>query len=241
MVWVRKNTLPDTSAPAGKAAAVFSGISLAVLAWCWLAPVTGINGLALTTLAFVLFLTGAGCWRLGGALMRALAFPFALLLFMVPFPLSVRDGIETFLQHGSAVVADGMFRLAGTPLFRDGMLFHLPGMDIKVAPECSGIHSTLVLLITSLVAGQLLLQRPWKRWLLCLVVLPLALLRNGFRVFVIGELCVHVGPRMIDSPIHHKGGPIFFVLSLVPFFLLLYLLREKHRAVQTGQPAKSKN
>jgi hypothetical protein len=31
---------------------------------------------------------------------------------------------------------------------------------------------------------------------------------------------------MINSPIHRKGGPIFFVLSLIPFFALLLLLRK---------------
>jgi exosortase/archaeosortase family protein len=56
------------------------------------------------------------------------------------------------------------------------------------------------------------------------VVIPLGLLRNGFRVWVIGELCVRIGPQMIDSPIHHRGGPVFFVLSLVPLFLLLLYL-----------------
>jgi len=34
---------------------------------------------------------------------------------------------------------------------------------------------------------------------------------------------------MIDSPIHHSGGPLFFVLSLVPFFLLLIWLRRSER------------
>jgi len=60
-------------------------------------------------------------------------------------------------------------------------------------------------------------------------VIPLALLRNGFRVFVLGQLCIHISPRMIDSPIHHRGGPIFFVLSLVPFFLLLWLLKRSEK------------
>jgi hypothetical protein len=34
---------------------------------------------------------------------------------------------------------------------------------------------------------------------------------------------------MINSYIHHHGGPIFFTLSLVPFFLLLYLLSRGDR------------
>jgi exosortase/archaeosortase family protein len=84
----------------------------------------------------------------------------------------------------------------------------------------------LVLFITSLLAGKMFLRSPWNRAWLCLAVVPLALVRNGFRVFVLGELCIHVGPEMLDSPVHHHGGPLFFVLSLVPFFLLLYFLRK---------------
>jgi exosortase/archaeosortase family protein len=128
-----------------------------------------------------------------------------------------------------------LFFLSGTPVLRDDLLFRLPGISLKVAAECSGIHSTLILFITSLLAGQVVLRQPWRRAALCLAVLPLALLRNGFRVFVLGQLCIHVSPRMIDSPIHHHGGPLFFVLSLVPFFLLLYYLRKTERTDPAGR------
>ena len=63
-------------------------------------------------------------------------------------------------------------------------------------------------------------------------VIPLGILRNGFRILVIGLLCVHVGPHMIDSPIHHRGGPIFFALSLVPLFLLVWWLRRQEQAAE---------
>ena len=63
-------------------------------------------------------------------------------------------------------------------------------------------------------------------------VIPLGILRNGFRVFVIGQLCVHIGPYMINSRIHHQGGPLFFALSLVPLFLLLLWLRRRERRLK---------
>jgi exosortase C (VPDSG-CTERM-specific) len=231
LAWTLKSELPAQSSPARLAALLFfvGGVAAAARylfnghAGGSAAPE---NVLAWSTLGWLLCLTGAGCWFLGGATMRALAFPFALLLFMIPLPSLARQTIESGLQHGSAAVADWMFTLAGTPLERNGTVFHLPGFSLQVAPECSGIHSTWVLLITSLVAARLLLQSPWRRTALCLAVIPLALLRNGFRVLVIGQLCVHVGPQMIDSPIHHHGGPLFFVLSLIPLFLLLYYLRK---------------
>ena len=118
-----------------------------------------------------------------------------------------------------------IFNAIGTPLVRHGRVFELPGIVLQVAQECSGIHSSLVLLITSLIGAQLFLRTWWGRIALVAFVIPLAILRNGFRILVIGLLCVHVGPQMINGPIHRHGGPIFFALSVVPLFLLLLWLR----------------
>lgn len=231
LAWTLKSKLPVNSPPSPRLAALFFAAAIvAIIAYFALArsvtPDTIANSFALSTLAWLLCVTGAACWFLGGATMRALVFPFALLVFMIPFPVPVRDALESALQHRSADVANWMFVLSGTPVWRNDTIFRLPDITLQVAPECSGIHSTWILFITSLIAGWMLLRRPWKRAVLCLAVIPLALLRNGFRVFVIGELCIHISPRMIDSPIHHHGGPLFFVLSLIPFFLLLWYLRK---------------
>jgi exosortase C (VPDSG-CTERM-specific) len=161
----------------------------------------------------------------GGETFRAMRFPLCFLVFVVPFPTLVQNGLESFLQRGSALAAYGMYQLSGTPVFYHDLNFQLPGFALQVAPECSGIHSSLVLFLTSLVAGHLFLRSPWKRGILALAVLPLGLVRNGFRIFAIGQLCIHIGPQMIHSVFHRDGGPIFFALSLVPFFLLLILLR----------------
>jgi exosortase C (VPDSG-CTERM-specific) len=184
------------------------------------------DSLAWTTLSFVFLFVGACFLSLGQQTLRALAFPLAFLIFLIPFPLLVRDAIESFLQHRSADAAELLFGLAGTPLLRHGVEFQLPGFSLQVAPECSGIRSTLVLFITSLVAGQLFLRSPWKRALFALAVIPLGILRNAFRIVTIGELCIHVDPSFIDSPIHHRGGPVFFAISMIPFLLLLYYLRK---------------
>jgi exosortase C (VPDSG-CTERM-specific) len=243
LTWTEKAGLPRQSSPAPILSFLFFLTGAAAAAGYWMLTRSGTtvspeDSLALSTLGWLLCLIGVGFWFLGGATMRFLAFPFFLLIFMIPLPVFMRNGLETALQHGSAVVADCMFTLSGMPFLRDGMRFDLPTISLEVAPECSGIHSTWILFITSLVAGHMILHRPWKRAVLCLVVIPLALLRNGFRVFVIGELCVHVGPRMIDSPIHHHGGPLFFVLSLVPLFLLLYFLKKSELTNAPGQVSK---
>jgi exosortase/archaeosortase family protein len=101
----------------------------------------------------------------------------------------------------------------------------LPNIVIEVAQECSGIRSSWVLLITSLLAADLFLKSTWRRALLVCFVIPLAIVRNGFRIAVIGLLCFHFGPQMIHSIIHRRGGPLFFALSLIPLFILLWWLR----------------
>ncbi len=179
--------------------------------------------------AFVLFVIGLGFALLGRNSLRAAAFPLGFLVFLVPFPIPVLDAIETFLQHGSADVAQAIFTLAGTPFLRDDLVFRLPGISIEVAPQCSGIHSTLVLVITSVLAAHLFLRSNTKRTILAVAVVPLALLRNGVRVFTIGQLCVSIGPEMINSAIHRRGGPVFFAASLIPLFLLLWVFARSER------------
>jgi exosortase C (VPDSG-CTERM-specific) len=185
--------------------------------------------LAFEAFAFLCFLIAGELLFLRTETLRRTIFATSFSFFIVPFPEALRQSIEWFLQHRSADAAQLLYGLAGMPVLRHETVFQLPGFTLEVAPECSGIHSTVVLFITSVVAGYLLLQGPWRRLILSVAVIPLALLRNGFRIFTIGELCVNVSPEMINSYIHRKGGPIFFVLSLIPFFLLLVYLRRGER------------
>jgi exosortase/archaeosortase family protein len=71
------------------------------------------------------------------------------------------------------------------------------------------------------------LRTTWRRVLLVLAVIPLGLLRNAVRILVISLLCVHIGPHMINSVIHRRGGPFFFAVSLVPLFAMLWLFRRQ--------------
>jgi exosortase C (VPDSG-CTERM-specific) len=189
-------------------------------------------------LGFVCFVAAGGAFFFGGAGMRELAFPFGFLIFLVPLP----DGIVYWLEMGSMLASADtaflLFNLTGTPILRDGTVFQLPGIVIAVAPECSGIRSSLVLFITSLLVAHLFLKSSWRRIVLVALVIPLGIVRNGFRVLVIGLLCVHYGPNMIDSVIHRRGGPFFFALSLIPLFLLLWWLRKGERS--STSPARSK-
>lgn len=197
--------------------------------------------LALIILAFVCFVSTGGFLILGAKWMRALIFPFAFLIFTVPLPDEIVSRLEIASQLASADAAQALFAVSGTPILRDGMVFQLPGMFIRVAQECSGIRSSLVLFITSLVAAHLFLESPWRRFLLVAFVIPLGILRNGLRIFTIGWLCINYGPQMIESAIHRQGGPFFFSLSLVPLFILLWWLRRQEGRLTPAFRGRSAN
>jgi exosortase C (VPDSG-CTERM-specific) len=180
--------------------------------------------LALMALSFVGFLAAGGFFFLGRKWMTAAAFPFAFLIFIVPMPDAMADTLERASALASAEAASLFFNLTGTPTLREGPVFQLPNIVIQVAQECSGIRSSWVLFITSLLAANLFLKSGWRRAVLVCFVIPLGIARNGLRVAVIGNLCVQFGPQMIHSIIHRRGGPLFFTLSLIPLFLLLWWL-----------------
>lgn len=182
--------------------------------------------LVLLTISFLCCLAAGGFFFLGRDWMRTAAFPLAYLIFMVPMPDAMADALETASKYASAEVANVFFHLSGTPFLRAGLVFQLSNITIEVAQECSGIRSSWVLLMTSILAANLFLKTPWRRLALVALVIPLALLRNGFRILVIGLLCVNAGPQMINSIIHRRGGPLFFGLSLIPLLVLLWWLRK---------------
>ena len=190
--------------------------------------------LVLLTLSFLCCLAAGGFFFFGRGWMRAAAFPLAYLIFMVPMPDAMADALETASKSASAEVANLLFHLSGTPFLRAGAIFQLPNITIEVAQECSGIRSSWVLFMTSILAANLFLKTRWRRFAFVAFVIPLGILRNGFRILVIGLLCVNVGPQMIHSIIHRRGGPVFFMLSLVPFLLVLWWLRKGE--VRTRQP-----
>jgi len=195
--------------------------------------------LAIRILAFWMFLAIITFTTLGGPFFRIVAFPLCFLLFAVPLPPLFVDRMETISKIASTEMYAWMMDLSQSTYFREGFVFALPGLKIEVAQECSGIRSSLVLFIVSVLAGNLFLTTTWRRVVFCLFVIPLGFIRNGFRIFTLSFLAVHWDRAVLDSPLHHRGGPIFFALSLIPFCLVLAWLRKSEYEKTVSPPASN--
>lgn len=188
-----------------------------------------VSALSLSIIGFVFACAGAFFFSYGWSAVRASLFPLGFLLFAVPLPQIVLAKVIYELQQGSSDVAALLLRTAGVPFFRDGMIFQLPGVTIEVAPECSGIRSSTALLITTLLVAQLLLRSNWRKLGLCMLVLPLAIFKNGLRIATLSILSVYVSRDFLYGWLHHSGGVVFFLIGLTFICLALRALQFSER------------
>ena len=181
--------------------------------------------LALVVMCWGIFVSGFGI-----TLCRKVSFGLLVLIFMVPLPSFLLDAVIGFLQRSSAEATAVLFSVLGVPVFRQGFVFSLSNFTIHVAEECSGIRSFLSLFITSLVAGHFFLRSAWGKMGLVAVVVPLAIVKNAFRIVGLTLLANYVDPTFITNSVwHRRGGIPLFLLSLVVLFSLVWLLRRSER------------
>jgi exosortase len=194
--------------------------------------------LTISMLSAVLMAWSAFLLCFGARAFRTALFPMLFLLLAVPLPAAWIDRLILWLQQGSSDVTYWLFRATGTPVFRRGFIFTVPGQTIEVAQECSGIRSSLALLITCLLAGYLFLRTGWARLVLLVAAVPMLIIKNGIRIVTLTLLSIHVDPGFLRGRLHHQGGFVFFVLGLVILWpLLRWLQRVEARGHAPGDAA----
>jgi exosortase len=144
---------------------------------------------------------------------------------MVPLPKFLLNYVIYLLQAGSAWITGALFDLLGVPALREGFVFHLARANIEVAKECSGIRSSLALLILALLVSHFSLRSLWKKVLFLACGLFMMILKNGIRIASLTLLAMHVDPSFLYGKLHHQGGIVFFLLSLLLLAPLLWLLQ----------------
>ncbi len=165
--------------------------------------------------------------------LRESFFPFCLFAFCVPlgwsavsvtFPLRLLVCRAVELISGYLLQIDIMRE--GTNLFNP-----IAHYQYDVAPACSGIRSLVATIAVAIIYAMLGFRSWWKRGLLIVSAVPLAVLGNILRmlfIIVAAEIWGQEGGSYV-----HEGGP-FGILSLLPYLaafggllLLGHWLRER--------------
>ena len=181
--------------------------------------------MAATAVGLVACWVGAFIFCFGPGSARAAVFPLGMILWIVPIPAILVESFRYFLQVGSTETVNVMFQLTGVPVLRDGFVFQLPGQSIEVAKECSGIRSSLSLIILTLVIAHESLRGNVRRGVLLVSTVPIVILKNGVRIVTLTLLAIYVDPSFLAGHLHHDGGIVFFLIGLVMLVPILALLR----------------
>jgi exosortase len=181
----------------------------------WLAHHKGHVNLSWNIMALLLLWISGFTAFYGTDAVRHARFALCFLVFLIPVPVALVEKAIVFLQSGSAFIAAWLFAIVHVPVFREGMVFHIPTLDLEIARECSGIRSSMVLLVTALVLSHFALRSSLAKSLFVLSVIPLVILKNGLRIVTISLLTIYVNRGFLHGWLHKSGGIVFYLLAFV--------------------------
>jgi exosortase len=209
-------------------------ILLAALIWsvCRFKPGLSMNyGPSINVLVLVICWLGLVIAFYGPQAFKTLLFPLLLLFLMVPLPHPAIGKIVEGLQVASTYATSTLFKVAGVPVLANGFTLSLPGFDIEIAKECSGIRSSIVLVVTALIIQHFCLRSGWTKAVFVLAVVPLAIAKNAVRIFTLSMLAIKVDPGFLNGWLHHGGGVVFYLLAVAGLLIGLRILQtvERHQ------------
>ena len=166
----------------------------------------------------ILFLAG---WKM----LRAVVFPLAFLIFMIPIPVIIYNQITFPLQLIASRLATVWLEVVGVPVLRDGNVLVLSNFSLEVAEACSGIRSLMSLIALAVAYGHLAEPRRWVRYVLVVLMVPSAIVTNAMRIMGAGVLAHKFGPQAAEGFLHQFSGWVVFLATLVLIFLCHWILR----------------
>jgi exosortase len=178
-----------------------------------------------TRLSLVILISGMILFLAGWPALRSMAFPIGYLVFMIPLPAIVYYQLTLPLQlWASELGAIGLVGV-GIHTVRQGNLLILPNCTLNVVEACSGIRSLLSLLAAVVAYGYLAEPSTWKRGVLAVASIPIAIAINGLRLVATGVLSYFFGPTVDSGVVHLALGLGFFALAFLSILLVHKLLR----------------
>jgi exosortase len=182
------------------------------------------GGAFMARISLVAALAGAVMAIFGWSRFRTVAFPLAILLLMIPLPAPVFERLESPLQIATSIFSESMIRAVGIPVLRDGNLLALGNVTLEVAKECSGIRTTISLVVLGLAFGYSADARRWPRLLVLGLTVPVVILTNGLRVAATAVSAHHYGREAATGFLHDLYGWLAFAAAFATLMLIDRLL-----------------
>lgn len=191
-------------------AVILGGILLYLLGFVSAELFTKRFSLLVVLWGLVLFLEGAQRGKL-------LLFPISILFFAIPLPYVLYNSVAFPLKLISTRIAVWLLGIYGMPVFSEGNIVHLQHTTLEVVDACSGVRSLMTLITLAFFLAYFWLDNFFKRILVILLAVPIAVLANGARVALNGVMTKYM-PDFTESFWHEFSGWLLFIICFAILF-----------------------
>jgi len=170
------------------------------------------------------------CWlHLGWKKIKTIWFALIMMLAMFPLPNFVNVWISLYLRLISSQIGNRMLHLYGMPSYREGNVIDIGLIQLHVVDACSGLRYLIPLMVLSLILAYGFKTRFWKRAVLFLSFVPIAIFVNSFRIALTGILYDIWGPGVAEGFFHGFSGWLIFMVTIPILFLEMWILNKVGR------------
>ncbi len=221
MVWHRKYTLEAADRKTSNRGFLILGAGVVIY-------IVGNLGAELffMRISMIISLAGIIAVYAGFRVLAILAVPLAYLLLMIPVPAIIWNQIAFPLQLFAAKMAANTIVLTGIPVLREGNILHLANTSLEVIDACSGIRSLTSLIALTWLFAFIADFSLWKKWILFLSAIPIAVLVNVIRLTITAMMAAWIGPETAHGFLHDMSGMIIFVSALILVFFVFFILQK---------------
>jgi exosortase D (VPLPA-CTERM-specific) len=163
---------------------------------------------------------------------RTVWFSFIMMLAMFPFPDFINVRITLKLKLLSSWLGVWMLQLYGMSAYREGNVIDLGFTELQVVDACSGLRYVMPLAVLGLLLAYWFKAHWWKRVLLFLSSVPLAIFVNSFRIAATGVLHSMFGAKVAEGFFHGFSGWLIFMFAIPCLLAEMWILRRippKHK------------
>ena len=173
-----------------------------------------------------LILVGLCLLHLGWKKLKTIGFALFFILTMFPVPNFINTRIMLQLRMISSKLGVAMIRAYGLPVARNGNIIDLGFTKLQVVDACSGLHSLISLIVLGLLLVYFFKDHIWKRAVLLLSTIPLAIVTNSMRIAMTAILYKYFGAGFAEGFFHKFSGLLIFAIC-IPVLLIEMKVLEK--------------
>ena len=221
LIWKKRNELKNIVLASSKIGLILIALALLIHIGSVWTHVFFTSGFSI-----LLFFVGLSLYLFGVEFTKKISFPLAFLFFMFPLPMGAISAFSFPLKLIVSNLAATLLNVTGLPLYREGAVVHLARTTLTIDDPCSGIRSLISLLALGALIAYFSNTAVWKKGLLFISAIPIAIFTNVLRVCALILAANGLGNQwaMPEHWFHTASGMGVFGISMILLFLMMRML-----------------